>query len=443
MFNFFPKMQLSKIKSILFCAVTLPLVSFAADKALLETLVQKNVINAEEAATVLKNHSAVGSVAPRGTTEKLRFYGAAQTQYHFINVSDAHSDISRTSNGFQLRRVFLGAYADLGNGMSGVIDLDLCAGVISNAPFLNAVFFSKKIDEDYLNGTAYLGYLKVNFAIEEYHSAIRLLSVDRSIITRYFTIEQRAGSGNVGFGSAYTGLYWNGRTTFLNSLGYGFAVTNSQNYTIRPHTSDAYGNSVNIWADIYYDGKFKLDEEDFTWRLGVNAGYGNQANTKLNSANSYGEIWGVNPYVKLNWNHFTLWSELVMTGIENGRASGTQNATPFGVNVWLEKTFDLGDWGRAGPILRYSYLNTDGRGARVSDCLAGAANIDASGDTALNLYDTAQSFSAGINWYLLGHNLKVQAAYEWAQFDGCVAHSSVSSKRADANIFRIQLQVIF
>ena len=435
-------MYFQKIKSILFSVLMLPLVCTASDKALLDTLVTKGTLTNDEAAAILKNHAATPIVSTRETTEKLRFYGAIQTQYHYINTSDAYSNLSGTANGFQLRRVFLGAYADLGAGMSGVIDLDLCAGVIRNAPFLNAVFFSKKIDSEYLNGTAYLGYLKVNFAIEEYYSAIRLLSLDRSMITRYFTVEQRAGSGNVGFGSAYVGAYWNGRATFWKQLGYGVAVTNSQNYTISPHTSDAYGESVNIWADVYYDDKFKLMDEDFTWRLGVNLGYGNQANTKLNGG-SVGEIWGVNPYIKLNWNNFTLWSELVMTGIENGRALGAENATPFGVNVWFEKTFDLGDWGRAGPMLRYSYLNTDGRGTRISDCIPGAANADGSGDAALNLYDSAQSVSAGVNWYLLGHNLKVQAAYEWAQFNGAVAHSNVASKRADANIFRVQVQVIF
>ncbi len=437
-----------KVKCLLVLILqSFALALFAQDKATLDLLVSKNIITEAEAKNIAFEELKQSAEIKNKDTQKFSIYGAIQAQYHFIN-SAAESPVKKDSasaNGFQIRRLYLGMYGDLGAGFSGVIDLDLVAGGNVNAPYLNGAFVSKKFDEDTLNGTAYLGYLKVHFGVEEKTNALYIYSVDRSMATRYFTMPQGAGSGNVGFGSAYTGLFWDGLVKEIKGLGYGFAFTNAQNYSTKPSTSPEYDNTFNFWGNIIYKNDFELLGNKLNYKFALNFGYGSGANSKIagsGNPNKNGQIIGFNPYLELKYENLTLWGEGFVTEIEYGRANGTQNATPFGINFCAEYLFNIGSWGKAGPLFRYTYLNTDGRGARIADCISSAPNVDSSLSNN-NLYDTAQSFYLGANWYIYGQSLKIQAGYEWAQFSGSAASAVQESKLANVNSFRIQVQIIF
>lgn len=411
----------------------------AQDKQTLDLLVSKNLITREEADSIGKK--SVEFLAKEKATQKLTFSGRIQAQYQYLGSQE--NDAANTSkadvNGFQMRRLYLGVAADMGHGFSGDLVLDFAKTSSNGANYLADAYVSKKINTDFfINGKVDVGYKKVNFAFEENTSSSKLMSIERSLATRYFVESQKsAANGNLGFGSRYTGAFWNGSIKELGGLEYGFAVTNAQNYSVKPSSANAAGitadNNVNYWANVLYKTKI----EDVDLKFGVNLGYGTGANSISNSKHT--SIAGLNPYLELKTGGLTVWADFLLANVEDGkRVAGVyQDATPFGFNVGAEYRFDLGDFGKIAPTARYSYLNTDGRGVAIGDAMSGVPSTGAS-----SYYDCAQSIFAGVNWYIMGDNVKMQMGYEWAQFSGSVAGNG-SSANADANAFRMQMQVLF
>ena len=120
--------------------------------------------------------------------------------------------------------------------------------------------------------------------------------------------------------------------------------------------------------------------------------------------------------------------------MEDAKNNYTQDATPMGVNVGIEYKFDIGEFGAIAPTVRYSWIDTDGRGIKVSD---GVRN--AYGETS---FDRGQSIYAGLNWYINGNALKFQIGYEYAKLEGSPTDSS-AVQSAVANAVRAQMQVLF
>ncbi len=436
----------TKLKSIIIAACALfAACANAQDKQTLDLLVSKGVISREEADNVAK--SSVQISAKEKATKKITISGRIQGQYQFLN-SEQNNDASShkaSTNGFQMRRLYLGVNADMGAGWSGTLVMDFAkSGVSNGADYLADAFITKKVALDYLTGAADIGYKKVNFAFEENTSSSKLLSIERSLATRYFVESQKAASnGNLGFGSRYTGAYWNGSVEALKGFEYGIAVTNSQNYSIKPATANAAGvtaeNNLNFWGNALY--KTKID--DVALKFGLNFGYGPGANSVTNDL--HGAIIGVNPYAEVKYEGLTVWGDFLFANVEYGKRNVAttlyEDANPFGFNMGAEYRFDIGELGAIGPAFHYSYLNTDGRGVRISDAMFGASNVDTS-TAASNMYDNAHTIYIGANWYIIGNSLKLQAGYEWARFAGAPA-GEAQNKRADVNAVRVQMQVIF
>ncbi len=423
---------------------------FAQDRATLDLLVSKNLITREEADKLSKTEASKFATVKNKDTQKFAVSGLVQTQYQWINThqSSPVSTDAVSKNGFLARRLFIGISGELASGFSAVLISDLAASGSENSKYIDAAYIAKKIESEYINGSLKFGYSKVNFGFEENTSATKLTAIERSITTRYFVDEQKQGSGNVGFGSRYTGVFWNGSLKQVEGLAYGFAVTNSQNFSVKPSTnSDYYDNTVNAWANVVYKNNFDIAGELINYRAGLNFGYGNGANSRLSVSGTprteNGYILGVNPYLELKWSKFTLWSDFIMTEIQHGNSDGVSNSSPYGFNIAVEYRFDAGDLGEIAPAFRYSYLYTDGRGARISDGMNGAPNIYPSSSLANNLYNKAQSVYIGVNWYIIGDSVKLQAGYEWASYEGSVFNSTISDKKTDVNAVRVQMQVIF
>ena len=415
------------------------LTSVAQDKATLDLLVSKGLITREDADKVSKNETRISVVARNKDTKKIQLSGLVQTQYEWVDTR-ASAPVTRDAvsrNGFAARRLFLGIHGELGHGFTAGVVADFAASGPEHAKFLNDAWIAKDFDGEYIKGRLMAGYNKVQFGYEENMSATALVGIERSVASRYFVDQAKNGSGNVGFGSRYTGLFWKGEVRQIEGLEYGFALTNSQNFSLRPSADSNFDNSLNMWANVLYKGKADIFGSLLAYKTGVNFGYGNGANPTFNGATQNGEIWGVNPYLELQWQGLRLWSDFIITGIEHGRNNGTENATPFGFNIAFEYKFDIGEFGAIAPAFRYSYLDTDGRGVRPSDGVFGASNPDPSG-----LYNNAHTVYLGLNWYIIGNALKLQAGYEWARFEGSPASES-GPKKADANAFRMQMQVVF
>lgn len=401
----------------------------AQDKATLDLLVSKGVITKEEAANLSKGSVKVS--AKDKNTKSVKIIGRVQTQYENINVEgfgDAGTSHAVSKNDFIMRRMFLGAEADLGSGWSGLVIADFArSGESKN--YLEYAYISKKIDWELLHGKLDIGYRKVNFGFEEYTSASKLMSIERSVATRYWA--EGNNGRRLGFASRHTGLFWNGKINEIEGLEYGFAVTSpyQDNPTAIPDGAD---NTLAYWANVMYSRQI---DEDISFKAGLNFGYSAGANAV--SSDLHGSMWGLNPYVSAKVYGFDIWGEFLVSGIENGKNSNTQTATPMGVNVGIEYKFDIGDWGKIGPTVRYSWLDTDGRGVSVSDGIRNANNAPG-----YSSFYAAQSVYAGVNWYIMGDSVKFQLGYEWAQFNGTPSNKSASNF-AESNTVRAQMQVLF
>ncbi len=404
------------------------LYSNAQDKATLDLLVSKGVITKEEASKLSKGNVKI--VAKDKNVKGIKITGRVQTQYENINVEGfgaAGTSHAVSKNDFIMRRLFLGAEADLGSGWSGTVVADFGrSGDDKN--YLENAYITKAIDWELLHGKLDIGYKKVNFGFEENTSASKLLSVERSLATRYWT--EGNNGRRLGFGARHTGIFWNGKIDEIEGLEYGAAVTSpyNDNPTEIPSSAD---NTLAYWANVAYSGSI---EEDISFKIGVNFGYSPDT-TSTNV--SGGSVWGLNPYVTANLYGFNIWGEFLISGIENGDITRTEDATPMGVNVGIEYRFDIGEWGKIGPTVRYSWLDTDGRGVSVSDGIRNANNAPG-----YSSFYAAQSVYAGVNWYIMGDSVKFQLGYEWAQFNGTPSNKSASNF-AESNTVRAQMQILF
>lgn len=404
------------------------LYSNAQDKATLDLLVSKGVITKEEASKLSKGNVKI--VAKDKNVKGIKITGRVQTQYENINVEGfgaAGTSHAASKNDFIMRRLFLGAEANLGSGWSGTVVADFGrSGDDKN--YLENAYITKAIDWELLHGKLDIGYKKVNFGFEENTSASKLLSVERSLATRYWT--EGNNGRRLGFGARHTGIFWNGKIDEIKGLEYGAAVTSpyNDNPTEIPSSAD---NTLAYWANVAYSGSI---EEDISFKIGVNFGYSPDT-TSTNV--SGGSVWGLNPYVTANLYGFNIWGEFLISGIENGDITRTEDATPMGVNVGIEYRFDIGEWGKIGPTVRYSWLDTDGRGVSVSDGIRNANNAPG-----YSSFYAAQSVYAGVNWYIMDDSVKFQLGYEWAQFNGTPSNKSASNF-AESNTVRAQMQILF
>ncbi len=416
------KLTLGLAAAILALSATL---SNGQDKTTLDLLVSKGIITRQEADSVAKKSV---SISPKEkTTKSIKLIGRVQTQYENITTEETIGGVKDdlgTKSDFLMRRVFLGMNADIGSGWSATVIADFCR---SSANYMEYAYISKKMDGEIFRGVADLGYKKVMFNLEEYTSASKLLSVERSIASRYFS-EDNNGR-RLGLGGRHTGIYWQGKTP-VEGLAYGMSVTNSYNNN-PTSVPDGAKDGLLYAANVSYSRKI---DENISLLAGVNAAFSNDTNVAGTAGEQSGYIIGVNPYVTLSAYGLTFWGEFLMANVENAKNNFSRDATPMGLNVGAEYKFDIGQWGAIAPTVRYSWLDTDGRGTKVSDGIRNAYGSSS--------FDRGQSIYAGLNWYIDGNSLKFQVGYEYAKLEGAPSNSSLVQS-AEANAVRAQIQVLF
>ena len=418
-----PRIKNSTMKNKIIIATILAAVLGAAanlhaqDKQTLDLLVSKGLITRAEADSVAKKTAAV---SPKEKTVKsLKVEGRLQTQYEYLSNNDGNTDPRST---FLMRRIFLGIGADLGAGWKADIVADFAN---AKGNYLEKAYISKKFDYDFLNGTADIGYRKTNFAVEEYTSSSKLLSIERSLATRYFA-EGNDGR-KLGIAGRHTGVFWNGNLSDkIDGLTYGIAVSTAYNNSPTGTPTD-YTNGLMYTANVAYKTKI----EGAKLEVGANAAYTNGMNVIGSKGYRYGEVIAFNPYVKTSVMGVDIWGEFLLANVENGVSNG-KDATPMGANIGAEYKFDIGELGKIAPTVRLSWLDTDGRGVKISDGVRDS--------NAANTFDSGESIYVGLNWYLQGNAVKYQIGYEYARFEGGY---SASQRTADASAFRTQLQILF
>ncbi len=397
----------------------------AQDKATLDLLVKKGLITQTEADETAKQSVVV--VAPKEkTTKKITISGRVHTQFDYLDTDDQNAGHLPTTQEFFIRRAYVGIGADLGHGVKGEVEMDFAAGQGGTTQGtggtrnnFSKVYISKTFEDV---GTLKAGYDKVNFGQEENTSSTRIKTVERSLATRYFAEDWNgnAETRRLGFGSRHTGIFWQGNVSDIKGLEYSVAVTNGQ----QSEASFGAGNGgMAYWASVAYNGA----AGEVKYSVGINGGYSQNGNSTATST-PMKDMWGVNPYASVKWKKFEMPFEFIWGSVQDGRAGGG-DAQPWGLNI--TPSYKLSDeW---ELVARFSYLDTNGRGIRLSDGIRNAPSASIN-------YDRAYSAYAGFNWYIIGNALKLTAGYEYAHFESPLNGMTGS---ADSNGARVRLQLLF
>lgn len=396
----------------------------AQDKALLNTLVQKGYLTQAEADQVAA--SSVVITPASKNVKSLKFSGRVHTQFNWVTGDDKQQnavDPAATTT-FQMRRVYLGAVAELGNGWRGTVIANFASAGNS---YLDQAHISKAVDWDLLQGRMTAGFRKVQFGYEENTSSTRIVTVERSIATLYWTGGFQA-NGRVGLGSRHVGVFWDGQVSGVDGLYYGASITNSDQSSVG-------GQAQNDMA-YFVHGGYKSAVEGVNFDIGLNFGYKQSGNSNTGIAGVSSAVVGLNPYLNVNWEGLNLLTELIGSSVEEGRTSvgvTRSTATPMGFNII--PSYRINE--EFGVAFRYSHLQTNGRGVSPSAVVPGAPN-----PVGGRSFNRADSFYIGGNWYILGNDVKLTAGYEWTQFENPV-NSPLVQGRYNVSAFRTRLQILF
>ncbi len=435
------------LKTMLVAAAALTAVaSQAQDKATLDLLVKKGVISAEERAKTLdeaaKARSSAGLnkiFAKEDATKRITFSGRIQTQFESISGSTTDNatpgvetqavDVSQAF----MRRLYLGFKVDMGEGISGEVVNNFADNTLDKAIFT--------AENTY--GTFVLGYQKVQWGLEENTSSSKLLTVERSASNRFWN--ESAKNGRLGFGARHTGLHYANKYAIdsAQTLEYGAAAVNAAQ-----GQAASVGNDVGVYANLIYT--YKVTDTN-KHSFGLNWGSGRDTRTTAGVGNGAGvnqaKIEGFNPYIKSQFDKLIVQAEYITTTNDAVTGSTTGAAVerkPTGFTVLAAYKFTE----QLEGVARYSQLDTDGAGAQFGDLYRDASNL---GATNYNKFD---SVYVGVNYYFVDHNAKIMVGYEKAKASqrlGSAASVTGTSAfgglagagKADADIFRLQAQVLF
>jgi len=427
----------STLKSMLIAAAAITSVSaFAQDKATLDLLVKKGIITAEERAKTLdeaaKARSASGLnkvFVKEDATKRLTFSGRIQTQYESISgETTANTGTVTTAQGLSnvfMRRLYLGFKADMGEGISAELVNNFADNTLDKAIFT--------AENTY--GTFVLGYQKVQWGLEENTSSSKLLTVERSASNRFWNEAVSSSSlGRLGFGARHAGLHYSNKYAVdaAQTLEYGAAVVNASQ-----GQANNSGNDIGTYANLIYT--YKVTDTN-KHSLGLNWGSARDTRTAAGTGISTGvnqaTISGFNPYIKSQFDNLIVQAEFIGTTNEavTGSTPSAVERKPEGFTVLAAYKFTE----QLEGVVRYSQLDTNGQGATFGGLYRDGSNLT-------GVYNKFDSVYVGVNYYFVDHNAKIMFGYENAKASELMSAlgGTVGTGKADADIFRLQAQVLF
>lgn len=458
------------LKSMLIAASALTAVSsFAQDKSTLDLLVKKGVITAEERAAAMEDSSnaraasGINRVFPKeDATKRLTISGYFQAQYENFGYTDSTNVARQTQSSFLMRRLYLELLADIGEGISGNVVFDMSGNTANSIDRAIVTLSGDK-------GTIDMGYKKVAWGYEESTltslfkaSSSKLLTVERGITNRYWNeAENNGGSSSaaqtggvsagrrLGFGAHHLGLHY---SSVANPQGfeYGLSVTNAaQGFNNKGL------NDVAEYANVVWNNKVSDNEK---YAIGVNYGRGKYFNGTLTTglvtgavSDTLANMEGYNPFVQVQYFNWLLNAEYMKTKIGNTADGASVDHSPTGYNATV--AYKINDnW---EGVVRYTNLNTDKRGQKISDGERDFAKVGGNADL---VYDKSNSWYAGLNYYFTipvaggaavnGPNAKIQFGYERAKFEDIVTLVSTginttAAGSANVDTLRLQAQIAF
>jgi hypothetical protein len=405
--------------------------------------VKKGLITAEERAKTLdeaaKARSASGLnkiFVKEDATKRLTFSGRIQTQYESIsgsttNAAGVESKATDFSNAF-MRRLYLGFKADMGEGISGEIVYNFADDTLDKSIFTAETAV----------GNFVLGYQKVQWGLEENTSSSKLLTIERSASTRFWN--ESAGynttgpvaNGRLGFGARHTGLHYSNKYAVdaAQTLEFGASVANAVQGETNPASTN---NDMGFFANLIYTYKIS-DTNKHSFGLNYGTQRDNRAARGDNGAGvTNASISGFNPYIKSQFDKLIVQAEYISTTNE-ARGAGVDGVERKPTGFTALAAYKFTD--QIEGVVRYSQLDTDGQGSTFGDLYRDAKNISSS-------YNKFDSVYVGVNYYFVDHNAKIMFGYEMANAsEGLTAQTlgaAQDGRKADADIFRLQAQVLF
>lgn len=459
----------NSLKSMLLAAAALTAVTASAqDKATLDLLVKKGVITAEERAKTLdeaakaREKSGVNRVFPKeDATKRFTIGGYFQAQYQSFDYSQggaASAVAAPIQNGFLMRRLYLELTADVGAGISGNIVLDTSGNTASSSSsWLDRAIVSHTSSI----GTFDLGYRKVTWGYEESTltslfkaSSGKLSTVERGITNRYWA-EGENGNANrsdgrrLGFAAHHTGLHYSSPAN-PQGFEYGASVVNAAQGRFTEGTNT---NDLAYYANLAWNNKVSDNE---AYSVGVNYGTSRYLAATTAPVNTLANISGYNPFIMAKYFAWTFQGEYMSTKVTSSKDAAVNtndfDHTPKGYNAMV--VYKINDnW---EGVARYTNLDTDGRGQKISD---GERGFGVAAGNAASTYDQSNALYLGVNYYfnlealgqqVNGYNAKIQFGFERANFKGIITQNaalpkgvSVDGSKATVDAIRLQAQVAF
>ena len=355
-------------------AAVLPAAAFAASETsvLVSILVRKGILTEEEAREVVAEMSAmtgaaatdaipvaeatpdiVGTPVPEAKPARkepvyvaaaskiatgFKLGGRLQVQYAGLDTDiDGTDDDPAQTRHFFLRRVYLGTSVNFGEQWSAKVTYDF-AGAGFDAAYLRFEADDQNLFD--------FGLRKVNFAYEETLSSGSIPGLERSGLTRYF-VETNNGR-RLGAGSYRVGAFYEGES---GNLFYGASVTNPErpiNAVDAAAQGDVFNNGLAFWAN----GGIKTKYEGGSAIFGAAFGYMKDQGAVVGTGQdlSVGSI-----YTDAKMGGLRLIAEVLAADDGVGHPWGYSIQPIFAITPTLE------------GVVRLSYVDSDGRGIRLSD----------------------------------------------------------------------------
>ena len=395
-------------------AAALTVTAHAGDKEILDILVKKGTITAEERGKILEESKAKDAAAnlnevfsKEDAAKRLTISGRVQFQYASIDTEQGTVNPA-TVNQFMARRLYLGVAADLGEGFSGEI--------VNN--FVDNTLDKALVTVDKASGKFEIGYRKTYVVVEETTSSSKIPTVERSLATRYFTEGKTAQGGDLG--GRHTGIYYTGKQ---GDWTYGASVFGAK---FGDNGAQAGTNNNDLGYGLTLGYKTKVSDAEI-YAAGVNYVTSTYAGTGTPAAS---ELSILNPYVDVTLGNTNMVAELILGDFKDVAGS----PAPTGLNVTFVHKLD-DNW---SAVARYSKLDADGRASiDVSD------SVRRANDTSMSTtFTKADSIYLGVIYKINGDNVKVTAGYEMADFTDATTPAGGSNK-GSADALRAQVQILF
>ena len=395
-------------------------------RALLDALIRKGILTVQEADAIRAEVAAAPrpeavNVVPGGrSTERLSLGMRVQIQYaHLSTDIDGAASQPAAVNHAALRRMYLTLRAGLGRNWGVTVTYDLASSGYDDA-FLEW----RPVANLNLN----FGLRKVANAYEERFTSGDIRSLERSSVTRYFV--ERNNGRRLGAASYRIGAFLDGRQALPSdlSLHYSLAITNperDESFTGASSFGTAATNHPALWAHATLGGKLPGRT---AWLAGGGLAHlPDQGGFGVANLGRGADLTLANAFVHVTAPRWTVLAEYLSADVEAGTAAG-RDATPRG--FFLQPTLMLTDTIEA--VVRYAWLDSDGRGVTLSDVVRSSASG--------GIMNVSTEWYAGANLYVRGQDLKFQLGAVHGKTRDTVNGAPAA---ATATGLRSQLQVQF